>query len=956
MLLGLINFPSLLLAIASTLMKIPSATYRLQFTPSFGLADAQAIAPYLSALGISDIYASPILHSRKGSTHGYDGVDPNHVDPELGGDAAFEALSETLRSLNLGWVQDIVPNHMAFSCENPMLMDVMEKGLQSQYGSYFDIDWQHPYEGMTGRVLAPFLGQPYGDCLAGGELKLAYGETGFTINYYALQFPLCLASYVILLTHNIADLSQQLGSEHPALQQLQDIIELIDALADFVEAGELADQVSTIKDQLWALWNSSDELHQHLDKTIQAFNGQDGEAEHPSSRFAYLDELLNQQFYRLAYWKVSTEELNYRRFFTINDLICLQVEDEIVFQTVHKTLLDWVQAGKVTGLRVDHIDGLYDPLVYLKRLRQAAPAAYLLVEKILEAEEELPEHWPIQGTTGYDFMNKLNGVLCDRTSESSLTQTYQDFIGTAVSSDDLIERNKRLIVEEHVAGDVDNLTRLLRTIAGRDRASRDITLPRLQQALEEILVLFPVYRSYINDEGASPLDQALVQGVIHQAKQKLPVCAAALDFLERVLLLQFEEGLSEEDQATWLRFSMRVQQYTGPVMAKGVEDTAFYLYNRLTSLNEVGAALEHFGVSPEAFHQFNQTSASQWPQRMNATATHDTKRGEDTRARINVISELAEEWLEQVNHWQQLNPSKQAQLKPNDEYFVYQTLVGVLPFIGEDGSVDDGELVGVASRVKDYLVKSVREAKVNSNWENPDEAYESGLANFVDLLLDRSKANPFLDSFIPFARKAQHYGLLNSLSQTLLKFTVPGLPDVYQGTELWDFSMVDPDNRRPVDYGERAQLLEELKQQEISDRPALIQNLLETCQDARIKFYLTYKLLQARRDFEALFQQGGYLPLELSGALSDHAIAFERSLGNQRVIAIAPRLTTALVKEGEFPLGESVWGETGIKLADSGQGSWRDLLTGDRIKGGDKLLLKDVLTQFPVALLVNEGA
>ena len=942
-------------------MKIPIATYRLQFTPRFGLADAQAIAPYLSALGISDIYASPILQSRKGSTHGYDGVDATRVDPELGGDKAFEVLAEVLRSLNIGWVQDIVPNHMAFSCENPMLMDVMEKGFQSQYGSYFDIDWQHPYEGMTGRVLAPFLGQPYGDCLEGGELQLAYGEAGFTINYYALQFPLSLASYITILSQNLEQLEQQLGEEHSTWQQLRSLLENIEVLPDFVEAVDLPGQVRNLKSKLWELWNSSNELHQHLEMAVQTFNGQVEQAEGQSSRFALLDELLGQQFFRLAYWKVSTEELNYRRFFTINDLICLRVEDEAVFQTVHQSLLDWVKVGKITGLRVDHIDGLYDPLIYLKRLHQAAPEAYLLVEKILEAEEVLPGDWPIQGTTGYDFMNQLNGVLCDRTSEAALTQTYHDFIGTELSSGELIEQNKRLIVKEHVAGDVDNLTRLLRMIAGRDRASRDITLPRLQKALEELLVLFPVYRSYINSEGISTVDQSLVQGVIRQAKQNLPTCNAALDFLERVLLLQFDDGLSDGDRAAWLRFSMRVQQYTGPVMAKGVEDTAFYLYNRLTSLNEVGASLEHFGVTPEAFHQFNQKSASQWLHRMNATATHDTKRGEDTRARINVISELAEEWREQVNQWQQLNRQVQSAadaqshaLKPNDEYFVYQTLVGVFPFVGESMAVDGSELSAVAGRVKDYLVKSVREAKVTSNWETPDEAYEAGLANFVDLLLDRTKANPFLDSFVPFARKVQHYGLLNSLSQTLLKFTVPGLPDVYQGTELWDFSLVDPDNRRPVDYDERNQLLQELKQQEASDRPALIQNLLETCQDARIKLYLTYKLLQARQEFKALFQQGTYLPLKLSGELTDYAIAFERRLGEQRVIAIAPRLTTALIKEGEFPLGESVWGETGIQLSESGQGSWRDWLTGDRIKTTNKLWLKDVLTQFPMALLVYE--
>lgn len=951
-------------------MKIPVATYRLQFTPSFGFSDAQGIAPYLSALGVSDVYASPILESRKGSTHGYDGVDPTRIDPELGGEAGFEKLADVMRSLDLGWVQDIVPNHMAFDRQNAMLMDVMENGPNSEYRDFFDIDWDHPYQDIQGRVLAPFLGKFYGDCLECGELQLRYAEGGFTINYYDLQFPIRLESYHRILTDNLSRLRRKLGRDHPEYVKLLGVLYMLKYIpAPQENPGEVSqdsshqgreryDQISFIKRMLWELWNGSEEVRNYIQQNIQTFNGEAGK---PDS-FDLLDELLGEQFFRLAYWKVGNEELNYRRFFTVNELICLRVEDEAVFQAVHEYTLALVKAGKITGLRIDHIDGLYDPTAYLDRLRQEAPEIYLVVEKILETDEALPLNWPIQGTTGYDFLNQVNGLLCDQSSEEDLSETYRRFIGRQLNQAELIDKNKRFIVDKHLAGDIDNLARMLKQISGRYRYASDFTMFGLQEALEEILVLFPVYRTYINSDGAKATDKERIKAVIRQAKLNIPDFFNELEFIERFLLLKFDDSLSEEDRSAWLYFLMRLQQYTGPLMAKGVEDTVFYIYNRLISLNEVGASLDHFGLTVEKFHCFNQELAAQWPHTMNATATHDTKRGEDTRARINVISELAEEWREKVSEWRHLNRNYRASHEngrlipqPNDEYFFYQTLVGVFPFLGEDGAVDFAALEDVKGRIKEYLIKAIREAKVNTAWIKSNQVYENGLMAFVDRALDSQSESGFLDSFIPFAHKAQHYGLLNSLSQTLLKFTVPGVPDIYQGTELWDFSLVDPDNRRPVDFSQRLQLLKELEEKEAFDQAGLIQGLLDTRHDGRIKLYLIRKLLQARREYQALFQRGQYRSLKVSGSLKSHVVAFERSLGGQRIIAIAPRLNTALVQPGEFPFGEQVWYETRIQPPLDSERVWRDLLTGDRIEAEDTLWLRDVLTQFPVALLVNEA-
>jgi (1->4)-alpha-D-glucan 1-alpha-D-glucosylmutase len=938
------------------MMQIPIATYRIQFNTGFGFKAAKAIVPYLAELGISDLYASPIFTARKGSTHGYDVVNPRQINPELGGQEGFEDVVATLQRHEMGWVQDIVPNHMAFSSQNHVLVDVLENGADSQYCDFFDINWNHPYNGIRGRVLAPFLGKFCGDCLESGELQLGYTQEGISINYYDQSFPLRIESYSHILMYDLARLREKLGRNHPYFIKLLGMLYMLKYIPSGSEGRERYDQITFIKRMLWELWNDCPEIKEFIEENIKTFNGEVGKSE----SFNQLDNLLNEQFFRLAYWKVGNEELNYRRFFTVNDLISLRVEDETVFDTTHAFILQLVQEGKFTGLRVDHIDGLYDPAQYINRLRQDAPEVYLLVEKILEAEEELPLNWQIQGTTGYDFMSKVNCLFCQQASEAEFDEIYRRFTGRHMDLESLIDQNKRLIIGKHLAGDIDNLAHLLKEIADRHRSASDFTMYGLKRALVEILALFPVYRTYISRDGSSNADKECMQWVINHAQENLPDFMNELSFIERFLMLNFDDSLSHEDKQVWLHFIMRLQQFTGPLMAKGVEDTAFYVYNRLISLNEVGSTPAQFGISVEDFHTFNQTRLAYWPHAMNASSTHDTKRGEDVRARINVLSEIPEEWEKHVSQWQEMNASHKtivddlAAPSRNDEYFLYQTLIGAFPFNDED-------YPNLVNRVKEYVIKAIREAKMHTAWIRPNAEYEEAFLKFVDRTLDNSKKNAFLSSFRPFQRKVQHYGICNSLSQTLLKITAPGVPDFYQGTELWDLSLVDPDNRRPVDFEQRLSYLKEIKSKTKSKTKSksnvlsYIEDLLKTPEDARIKLFLIYRALQARREYLDLFQRGSYEKLTVQGSLKSHVVAFSRELGDMRAIVIVPRLMTSLVKEGEYPVGEQVWHETRILQSPGSSAVLQDVITGQEIKGEETLWLKEILAHFPVALLVGKA-
>ena len=937
-------------------IRIPAATYRLQLSREFGFSEAKSLVSYLHALGISSLYASPIFHARAGSLHGYDVVDPNRLNPELGSQQDFESLIGELHRYEMGWIQDIVPNHMAYDGQNQMLMDALESGQGSQFFDYFDIEWNHPYESLKEKILAPFLGEFYSQCLEAGEIKLGYDQTGFSINYYGLRLPLNIESYGRVLSYDLGLLKKRLGSDHPDFIKFFGVLYALKSLPSKEERQERSDQIMFVKRMLWELYTTSHEITKLIDESIEKLNGKKGDSEN----FNALDRLLSEQLFRLSFWKVATEEINYRRFFNINDLICLRTEDEKVFHHIHSLIFKLIEEERIDGLRIDHIDGLYDPTNYLKRIRQKVGDLYVTVEKILALKEGLPSDWPVQGTTGYDFLNCVNGLFCEAKNEKKFTQIYARFTGFRVLYSNLVSEKKRLIIGRHMAGDVDGLAHLMKNISSRDRYGGDITLYGLKRALVEVLTFFPVYRTYVNYEVYSEEDRLRVREAMRKAKEINPGLLHELNFIERFLLLDFRDHLAEDEKSQWIHFVMRFQQLTGPLMAKGFEDTTLYVYNRLLSLNEVGGDAKQFGISVAEFHRFNQEKARSWRHSMNATSTHDTKRGEDVRARINVISELPEEWERKIKLWSQLNRRAKKILKGeevpdrNDEYFVYQTLIGAFPLYEEGRS-------GFLERLKAYVIKAVREAKVHTEWLKPDTAYEEAFVSFIEEILEPSETNRFLKDFLPFAKKISHYGMLNSLSQTLIKIVSPGVPDFYQGTELWDLSFVDPDNRRPVDFGKRAQLLQEIKNKESGDFSALTRELLSNWQDSRVKLYVIYKALNFRRAYQELLLEGDYIPLGAVGKRKEHLCAFARRRGSVWVLLVVPRLITKWVTVGEFPLGEKAWGNSYLDLPLDAPDCWRNLLTGETLlvstdKKKKILYLREVFQCFPVAVFESAAA
>ena len=935
-------------------MRIPTASYRLQFTPEFGFARARDALSYLHDLGISDIYASPIFRARSGSAHGYDVVDANRLNPELGSNAEFDALVDAVRQRQLGWVQDIVPNHMAFDSQNRMLMDVLENGPASPYADFFDIEWNHPYESMKGKVLAPFLGRFYGECLEAGEITLDYDESGLTVRYFSLKLPVNIEAYGEVLTDNLVGLRKQLGADHLDYIKLLGVLYALKNLTPTQETAERADQIVFVKRVLWDLYNTNDEIKRHLDGNLAKYNGTQGQPE----SFNRLDRLLSQQWYRLSFWKVAAEELDYRRFFNINELISLRIEEEKVYRHTHGLTIEMARAGKFTGLRVDHVDGLYDPLSYLRRLRRDAGAIYLTVEKILNFDEELPAEWPVQGTTGYEFLNYVNGLFCAREQRRRFSQVYSRFTGIDASCATLTVEKKRLIIGKYMAGDIEALAFLLKSISSRDRHAADVTLYGLKRALVEVLAFFPVYRSYISDDQCSEQDRRWLTMAVEYAKAANAGLLLELNFIKRFLFLDCDDRHGQEMKHQWIHFIMRFQQLTGPLMAKGLEDTTLYVFNRLLSLNDVGGDSDRFGVSVEEFHAFLKRRQERWPHAMNASSTHDTKRGEDARARINVLSELPDEWESQLRAWNRINRAKKTIVKGaeapdrNDEYFLYQTLIGAYPVDGQDNK-------RFLERLKSYLVKAVREAKIHTEWLKPDVAYEQAFVNFAESILAPSDDNRFRSEFLPFLENIACGGMLNSLAQTLLKMTAPGVPDIYQGTELWDLSFVDPDNRRPVDFVARARWLADFKSAEAKDRLGLLRVLLARWQDGRIKLFLISKLLGLRRAHADLFNSGDYIPLNAVGTMRKHVCAVARRRGQCWAVAVVPRLVGRLAFRCGATLDEKLWDESALELPAEAPRHWLDVISGEPVEAAppaafNRLSLGTVFKHFPVALLYHE--
>lgn len=929
-------------------MSTPLATYRLQLHKDFPFAMARAVVPYLSRLGVSHLYASPVFKARAGSLHGYDVVDPSVINPELGGEEGLKELSAALSGAGLSIMQDIVPNHMAYDSENAMIMDVLEKGPHSVHRDFFDIDWDHIYENLRGRLLTPFLGSFYGEALENGELRLAYGESGLSLNYYRLKLPLRMESYIKVFGGEVGPLEGVLGAESPELSNFIGTVSLLKTLSAAPGAEYPEGQFAHAKKMLWTMYHGVPAIKDFMDGQVSRLNGTKGD----SDSFDALDELVSRQFFRPSYWKVAAEEINYRRFFTINELISLRIEDQRVFDYVHGTPLRLVKDGCVSAFRVDHVDGLIDPQRYLERLRSAAgPDVYIAVEKILAPGEALPGGWPIQGTTGYDFTNYANGVFCRRENEHEFSRLYQQFTGLETPYDDLVCAKKRMIISRHLAGNIDNLAHMVKKASANDRYGRDITLYGLRRALVEVMANFPIYRTYINSEsGPCGAESAYIRSAAEKARERLPGFGYELNFIEAFLLMGTHKSLRDESGKDMLAFVMNFQQYTAPLMAKGFEDTILYIHNTLTSLNEVGSAPNLFGFTLEKFHEFNRDRAEFWPLSMNATSTHDTKRGEDLRARVNVLSEMPEAWNAKLRAWAKLNLAKKRRRASlaempdrNDEYFIYQTLLGAWP-AGEDVPAD------FAGRVKAYAVKAAREAQVHTNWIKPDQEYEGAVTAFIDGALAGSPDNRFLEDFKPFQKKLARYGAFNSLSQTLLKIAGPGVPDLYQGAELWDLSMVDPDNRRPVDFGLRERLLSEIEAGYAADPAKLLAGLLSDLPSGRIKLFLIWRALAVRNGLRGLFEKGGYTVLEAEGTHKESVIAFARSFEGRHVIVVAPRFISGFTPEGAAPLGD-LWKDTRLVLPDGLPETWTETLSGREVKAGPGLRASELFRDFPCALL-----
>ena len=764
------------------------------------------------------------------------------------------------------------------------------------------------------------------------------------------------------------------GADSPAFRELWDIISSVEHLPDgaaadpgAAAAGRTRD-VEAIKEKLWRLFVGRPEIKSFLEENIRIFNGCKGSPE----SFEPMDRLLSEQHYWLSYWRLANEEINYRRFFAISDLISLRVEDSRVFDASHELVLRLVAEGKVGGLRVDHIDGLYDPLAYLATLRDrilgsaganpaAAPGFYILVEKILQEDESLPPEWPVFGSTGYDFLNAVNGVFVSASGARELDGIYARFLGEKADFEEVVYRAKKLVMGTLFAGEMHALGYHLWGIAEQDRYGRDLPRKELRQALIEVTACFPVYRTYVRSSDLSARDRLTFGKALKEAQRRGEgPSAPVFDFLSRVLMLESSAYLSAEQREERLRFLRRWQQFTGPIMAKGWEDTALYIHNRLVSLNEVGGNPASVGVPLNTFHRRAGETIARWPHSLNATSTHDTKRSEDVRARINVLSELPKEWEKHLLFWSRSNEGGKSsiggRLVPdrNEEFLLYQTLLGIWP-------LDDSEASSVKERVASYMVKAVREAAVSSKWVHPDLDYEGAVCNFVASILEAREENLFLADFLAFQKRIAHYGALNSLAQVLLKIASPGVPDVYQGTELWDFSLVDPDNRRSVDFARRALLLNELLNGErgFPDSLPLVQELLSGWRDGRIKLFLTCKALNFRKQQRELFLAGSYLPLPVSGVKKEHVIAFAREYSGNWAIAAVPRLMTRLVTPEDFPVGQKTWGvQGGLLLPEGSPDRWSNAFTGEVVFAsathGKKLLsLSDVFRHFPVALLAG---
>ncbi len=879
--------------------RIPTSTYRLQLHKGFTFDDAAAIAQYLYDLGVSHVYSSPYLQAAPGSMHGYDVVDHQRVNEELGGREAHERFSKRLGENGLGQVLDIVPNHMSLGHENRFWWDVLENGMASRYASFFDIDWQPQEERLRDKVLVPILADQYGRVLQDGGIKVTRDAGSFHVEAAGQILPVTPTSLPAILSRAVEySKSDTLGFLSAAFGRLP----VPDASDRRAILGRDRDKAVLWK-LLKRLCAEEPPICEAIDRAIAETN----------ANLDALDDLLNQQYYRLAYWKTADQQLGYRRFFDVNTLIGLRMEREHVFEETHALLIDWLNRGVLDGVRVDHPDGLRDPLEYFHRLRKHVPDGWIIGEKILEPGEYLRESWPIDGTSGYDFLNVAAGVLIDQAGMAALNKIYGDFTGEPIHFPTIAHEKKINVMEQALGSDVNRLTSLFVEICEGNRNQRDFTRTEIRRALRETAACFAIYRTYVVPERdeITDEDRSYIERATSCAKDnRADIDPSLFDFIRDVLSCRCVDERRAE-------FVLRFQQFTSPVMAKGVEDTAFYCYNRLIGMNEVGADPGKDGTSLPDFHSYNRTMQATHPRTMTTLSTHDTKRSDDVRARLAVLTEIPREFRQALRRWSRLNAKLRTGQYPdrNTEYFYYQTLIGAWPITPD--------------RLHAYMQKATREAKQQTTWMANNKEFEDALNSFIDATLANAEFVTDLEQIVARVRDA---GRINSLAQTLMKHTAPGVPDLYQGSELWDLSLVDPDNRRPVDYELRRSLLSELRSLDVKE-------IMRRSEEGLPKLWTIHRALLLRKEHPEWFgADAAYEPLEVTGKRAEHAIAYARG---GRVVTVVPRLTVTL---------DGSWQDTSVQLPE---GTWTNRMTGEQMAGG-ATRVEEILRQFPVALLVRE--
>jgi (1->4)-alpha-D-glucan 1-alpha-D-glucosylmutase len=911
-------------------MYIPSSTYRIQLNSYFHFSELEKLIDYLDQLGIDTIYAAPFLQSTKGSMHGYDVTNPEAINPELETERKFDELISILKKRNIGWLQDIVPNHMAYNSENIWLMDVFEKGPDSKYFDFFDINWKDVQ--ITNKVLFPFLKDSQEGWVKENSISIEYKNDGFFIKINKASYPASWISYHVILSEIPFGMNE---SWYSTFQQIKENFQYSQEYEIFIY----------LKESLYKFYNADSNFRDFIVKGIKAIN-KDSRA---------LDEILKNQFFKPTSFTITDTKINYRRFFIVNELICLKMENEKTFETYHFLIKKMLQKGLIQGLRIDHIDGLCDPAKYLTQLRNmAGNNIYLVGEKILGANEDIPLEWPIQGTSGYDFLGIINQLFVNKNNEKIFSDVYNKFIDDSHQYEEIVFEKKRMMISEKMLGEMDNLLEILY----QNELDINVDTTKLKEALIILMASFPVYRTYATEFIFSQNDKENISIAFEKAVKKGENLEKELTYLRNILMqTEVEDSGVRKGK---LKFLMRFQQFTGPIAAKGTEDTAFYIFNRLISLNEVGDTPCIFGISTNTFHQFMIKRQKIMPFSLNTTSTHDTKRGEDARIRISLLSSMPDEWERIVHCWADNNKkykkhdSYENEIPcRNDEYFIYQSLIG--------GFSEEEEQNRFLKRFQDFMTKAMREAKVYTHAENPIVEYEQGTLDFIKAIL---KDTSFMKMFVEFLNKVIHYSIPHSLGQTLIKITAPGIPDTYQGTELWDLSFVDPDNRRSIDFDKRKQILHEILTLKESDRLKYLKEIIESKTDGRVKFFTTWLLLTERRKTPSLFTLGEYIPLSFLGKNQDTLIGYARYYQEEWCLVITIKDSYSLNYKNSLPVKEDLWKDCKVFIPENAPQNWKNIFTNqfyetinlkeENSEASEFLMVNDVLNDFPVALLKKQ--